>query len=40
MCQTASSAKIEPNPGRVITVFRILCKLDLSHALNMLESDP
>ena len=31
--QPASSAKIKPNPFRVISVFRILCKLGLSHAV-------
>ena len=35
--QAASSAKIKPNPGSVITVFRILCKLGLSHALTCLS---
>ena len=35
--QAASFAKIKPNPGRVITVFRILCKLGLSHALTCLR---
>ena len=38
--QAASSAKVKPNPGRVITVFQILCKLGFGHALiNMLEED-
>ena len=35
--QAASSAKVKPNPGRVIIVFRILCKLGFSHALTCLS---
>ena len=35
--QAASSAKILPNPGRVITDFLTLCKLGLSHALTCLR---
>ena len=33
----ANSAQIIPNPGRVITVLLILCKLGLSHALTCLR---
>ena len=33
----ANSAQIMPNCYRVITVFLILCKLDLSHALTCLS---
>ena len=29
--------KVKPNPGRIITVFRILCKLGLIHALTCLS---
>ena len=35
--QAVSSAKIKPNPGRLITVFRIKCKLGSSHALTCLR---
>ena len=36
--QAASSVKIKVNPGSVITVFRILCKLGLRHALTCLRT--
>ena len=35
----ANAAQIIPNPRRVITVFLILCKLGLSHALTCLSYD-